>query len=148
MTADKPVASQDDQAPTELECQLASLMKGEISQTDFLRTFLSAHVYIMVNGEPRSNVLGDKQPMVIAASQDAPRMLAVFSSPRRAHRVVEQFSDYSFPILVSSAWVFEHIGPHMGVAFNPGCSDGFELAPPGAQQLKEAIDKARANQQQ
>ena len=130
---------QPDETPTELEWKLAALMNGEIGHQDFLRAFLSAPVYIMVNGEPQDSLLGDKQPMVIAASVDAPRMLAVFATPHRATRMIEQFSDYSYPILVSADWVFEHIGPNMGVSFNPGCRSGFELAPEGAQQLKEAL---------
>ncbi len=133
----------DDTAPTELEAKLSGLMNGEVSQTDFLRAFLGAHVYIMVNGEPEGNVLGDKQPMVIAAAEKAPRLLAVFSAPRQAKRMVEHFSDYSYPILVTSDWVFEHIGPNMGIAFNPGCENGFELAPAGAQQLKQALQQMR-----
>jgi hypothetical protein len=136
MTQDEPL--------NEMESSLLSLMNGRISQIDFLRVFLQARLYIMVNGEPQGSVLGDRQPMVIASAETAPRMLAVFASPTRAHKMVELFAEYSFPIQVDAAWVLEHIGSHMGIAFNPGCPNGFELAPEGAQQLKNALAEARS----
>ncbi|HEY9790450.1 MAG TPA: SseB family protein [Candidatus Obscuribacterales bacterium] len=136
MTHDDPV--------NELESSLLSLMNGKISQADFLRVFLQSRLFIMVNGEPQGSVLGDKQPMVIASAQDAPRLLAVFASPTRAHKMVELFAEYSFPIQVDAEWVLDHIGSHMGIAFNPGCPNGFEMAPEGAQQLKIGLAEARS----
>jgi hypothetical protein len=127
-----------------LESKLQALMRGEISNEEFLREFLEADLYIMVNGEPTGGTLGDKQPMVIAMSDTSPRMIAVFSSPTRAAKMLEHFSDYSYPIMVRCQWVLEHIGTHTGVAFNPGCPEGFELAPEGAQQLRDALAEARA----
>jgi hypothetical protein len=34
----------------------------------------------------------------------------------------------------------------MGLALNPGCHFGFEIAPEGAQQLKAAVEQALADQ--
>ena len=143
-TSETQSAQHDDEPLNDLEKQLAELMEGKITQIDFLRTFLTAQLYIMVDGEPTGGVLGDKKPMVIAASPEAPRLLAVFSSPTRAKRMTEQFAEYSFPILVDAAWALEHTGSHMGLAFNPGCANGFELAPEGAEQLRQAVAEARS----
>jgi hypothetical protein len=134
----------DDEPLNELENQLLSLMRGEISQEDFLRDFLDSHLYILVDGEPQGGVLGDRKPMVIAANEQAPRMLAVFSAPTRATRMLVAFPEYAHPILVDCSWVLEHIGPRMGISFNPGCQSGFELAAEGAHELQKALLDARA----
>ena len=134
----------NDEPLNEVERKLHALMLNEISTEDFLETFLQGNFYIMVNGEPQGGVLGDKVPMVVASSEKDPHLLAIFSSPVRAKRMIERFADYSYPILVNADWVFEHLGPTMGITFNPGCTEGFELQPEGAQQLKAAIVQARA----
>jgi hypothetical protein len=133
-----------DHAHNELEEVLFAMWAGKVSKEDFLRQFLLSNVFIMVDGEPQGNTLGDKKPMVVSTSVDAPKMMAVFSSPERAARMTQQFPDYNFPIQVDCSWVLHCIGPSMGVAFNPGWTMGFEIAPEGAQQLRTALDSAIA----
>lgn len=129
----------EDEQPTELEITLEKVAAGEVTKEEFLTLFLCSDLFIMINGEPEGDTLGDKKPMVIATGPDAPRMMAVFSKPHRAQRMVLQFPEYSFPVLVSAEWVFAALGSSMGVAFNPGYANGFEIAPEGAQQLKQAF---------
>lgn len=128
----------------ELEEVLFSMWNGEISKEDFLRHFLISNLYIVVDGEPVGNTLGDRKPMVVSTSAEAPKMMAIFSAPERATRMTQQFPDYNFPILVDCRWVLRCIGPSMGLAFNPGWAMGFEIAPEGALQLKQALDDATA----
>lgn len=134
----------EQQALNELEQVLFAMWNGEISREDFLRTFLVSDLYIMVDGEPVGDTLGDRRPMVVSTSPEAPRMMAVFSATERAACMTERFPDYSYPILVNCNWVLHCIGPSMGIAFNPGWAMGFEIAPDGAQQLKQALDAAIA----
>lgn len=129
-------------AHNDLETQLLEMWDGKITREDFLRQFLMANLFIIVDGEPVGNTLGDRKPMVLSTSIDQPKMIAVFSSPERASRMIAQFPDYNFPIMVDTSWVLRAIGPSMGVAFNPGWEMGFEIAPEGAQQLKQALDSA------
>jgi hypothetical protein len=133
-----------DEPLNELESKLLELMSGQADEQDFLRVFLQSDLYIMVDGDPQGDTLGDRRPMVVATAENAPRMMAVFSNPSRAARLVAMFADYSFPIMGNTTWVLEHIGPHMGIAFNPGCPNGFELAPEGAQALKNALAAAES----
>lgn len=144
MTNMSNMDSAADEPLNDIENKLAALLRGEMTHEEFLGAFLESELYILVDGEPQGDVLGPRRPMVIASGPDAPRMFAVFSAPTRATRMIQQFSEYSYPILVNCVWVLEHLGPNMGVAFNPGCANGFELAPDGAQQLKMAVLEARA----
>jgi hypothetical protein len=128
----------------ELEKQLFAMWRGEITKEEFLRVFLISDVFIVVDGEPVGNVLGDKKPMVISTAVDQPKMMAVFSSPERATRMTQQFPEFNFPIQVDTRWALHCIGPTMGLAFNPGWIIGFEIAPEGAQQLRTALDNAIA----
>lgn len=137
-----------DEPLNELEKTLFSMWNGQVSREDFLRAFLMSDVFIMVDGEPPGNTLGDKRPMVVSTSVEQPKMMALFSSPERAVCMTKQFPDYNFPIRVDCGWVLRSIGPTMGLAVNPGWSMGFEIAPEGAQQLKRALDEAVARAEQ
>jgi len=128
----------------ELEEKLFAMWRGAVPKEDFLRLFLISDVYIMVDGEPQGNTLGDRRPMVLSTSVELPKLMAVFSSPERAERMTQQFPEYSYPIRVDTNWVLHTIGTTMGIAFNPGWTMGFEIAPEGAQQLKIALDSAIA----
>jgi hypothetical protein len=142
MTEDTCNHEQHDHAHNDLETHLFEMWEGKMSKEDFLRVFLMSDLFIVVDGEPLGNTLGDRKPMVISAAIDQPKMIAVFSSPERASRMTAQFPDYNFPIRVDTNWVLHCIGPSMGVAFNPGWEMGFEIAPDGAQQLRDALDSA------
>lgn len=131
-----------DEPRNELEQELFSMWNGELSKEEFLRVFLISDLFIMVDGEPAGNTLGEKKPMVVSTAPTEPKMMAVFSSAERADRMTRQFPDYNFPIMVDCSWVLHCIGPTMGIAFNPGWAMGFEIAPEGAQQLKMALDQA------
>lgn len=134
----------DEKPLNELEEQLFAMWSGRLGKEEFLRQFLISDVYIMVDGEPAGNTLGDRKPMVLSTASDQPKLMAVFSSPERASRMTQQFPDYNYPIRVDTNWVLHTIGSSMGVAFNPGWTIGFEIAPEGAQQLKMALDNAIA----
>jgi hypothetical protein len=134
----------NEQPQNELEEHLFAMWAGRTTKEDFLRVFLISDVFIIVDGEPVGNTLGDRKPMVLSVSIDQPKLMAVFSSPERATRLTEQFPDYNYPIKVDTRWVLHTIGASMGVAFNPGWTIGFEIAPEGAQQLKMALDNAIA----
>lgn len=131
----------------ELEEKLFACLNGELSREEFLGTFLWAPVYIMVDGEPVGDVLGDRKPLVVANAPEAPRLMAVFSDPSRAEKMMEYFGEYNFPILVNTPWVLHVIGTKMGISFNPGFPFGFEIAPEGAQQLKTALEEAKHSAQ-
>jgi hypothetical protein len=131
-----------DHPHNELETHLYEMWDGKMTKEDFLRIWLLSDLFIIVDGEPVGNTLGDRKPMVISTAVDQPKMIAVFSSPERAARMIAQFPDYNFPIRVDTNWVLHCIGPTMGVAFNPGWELGFEIGPEGVQQLKHALDNA------
>src|SRR5438105_4713928 len=82
----------------ELEQALAAVMAEQMSKEDFLRIFLSANLYVLVNSEPKGNTLGDCTPMVISTDAKAPRMLVVFSSPLRSLKMTELHSEYRWPV--------------------------------------------------
>jgi hypothetical protein len=124
----------------ELEKALAAVLSGETSKEDFLRIFIGSNVYVLVNREPRGDTLGDSTPMVLS-SNNGPHMLALFSSPIRSLKMTELFPDYRFTIMVDCAWALHILGTTLGIALNPGCDLGFELAPDGAQQLKRALEQ-------
>jgi hypothetical protein len=135
-----------DEPLNELETNLLACMSGQMSREEFLTLFVNSALYIMVDGEPVGDTLGDRKPLVVAMSPDAPRLLAVFSAPQRAQTIIEKFGEFTYPIMVNAQWALDTLGPQMGIAFNPGCHFGFEIAPEGAQQLKAAVDAARAEQ--
>jgi hypothetical protein len=128
----------------DLETQLFAMWAGKLTKEEFLRVFLVSDLFIIVDGEPVGNTLGDKKPMVLSTAVDQPKLMAVFSAPERASRMTQQFPEYNFPIQVDCRWVLHSIGATMGVAFNPGWTMGFEIAPEGAQQLRTALDSAIA----
>jgi hypothetical protein len=134
----------NDSPLNELEEQLFAMWNGGITKEEFLRHFLMSDMFIMVDGEPTGNTLGDKRPMVVATAMDQPRMMAVFSHPDRAIRMTQQFPDYNYPIMVDCRWVLHTVGMNLGVAVNPGWAIGFEIAPEGAQQLRQALEDAMA----
>ena len=129
-----------DEICNELEQSLAGVMEGTVSKEEFLKLFLNSNLYILLDGEPVGGVLGDRVPMVFAPSAESERMIAVFSSPLRTAAMTAKFAEYQFPVLVDTAWVLNHVGPTTGIALNPGCALGFEMASSGAQQLKKALD--------
>lgn len=135
-------APNSDEICNELERSLAGVMEGTIPKEEFLKTFLTSSLYILLDGEPVGGVLGDRVPMVFAPSAESERMIAVFSSPLRTAAMKAKFAEYQHPVLVDTAWVLNHVGPSTGIALNPGCALGFEMASSGAQQLKKALDAA------
>lgn len=139
-TADTAIV---DDALNEIESTLFAMFKEEMTREEFLGIFLASQLYILVDGEPTGNTLGDKKPMVVSTSPSAPRLMAVFSHPSRAAKMQQLFPEYNFPILVDCDWVFRTIGNSMGVTVNPGWHYGFEIAPEGAQQIKKAITEIR-----
>jgi hypothetical protein len=145
MESSKGVSLDLNEPLNDLEAQLFACMSGAVTREDFLNVFVNSNLFIMVDGEPVGDTLGDRQPLVVATAKDAPKLLAVFSDPQRAAKMTEMFVEYNYPIMVNAQWALQTLGPEMGIAFNPGCHFGFEIAPEGAQQLKAAVDQAREN---
>ena len=136
------IPSSDGFQPSELEACLAAVMEDKISKEEFLRSFLQAKLYILLDGPPEGEGLGQRLPMVFAPSAEADRMLAVFTSPMRATAMATRFSEYNHPILVSCPFILSCLGEHIGIALNPGCDLGFEMGAAGVQQLKLALEQA------
>ncbi len=128
-----------DEPLNELETRLFACLDGLIPREDFLNDFLNATLYILVDGELVNGELGERVPLILATAPEEPGLLAVFSHPTRGERIVEHFTEYIYPVMVNTRWALGTLGPGMGIIVNPGCNIGFEIAPPGAQQLKFAV---------
>ncbi len=121
----------------ELETKLLAAWEGSLSGDEFMQELLVSEVFMpieddeVMQGVQRSS---HAQPLVLEA-EDGTQVVAVFTSPDRAKFFLKDFPLYGGGLLTEFKWVLEKMGSGHGVALNPGCEVGFDMAPEMLSQL-------------
>lgn len=118
-------------AKNELEKKLLAAWNGELLGEEFMQELLASEVFMpiendeVIQGLQRSS---SAKPLVLQ-SEEGESLLVIFTSPDRAKAFLEDFPDYHGGLLTEFKWVLEKMSTGYGIALNPGCEVGFDMAP-------------------
>lgn len=135
-----PVTAGDDRVEpgNALERQLLAVQQGEVDAGEFLEQLVDAEVILLSKREVVETKRPDDIPaLVVPAGEDGADMLAVFTSPRLAHRVAQTYPEYRYGVRTDFIWVLAHTAPGLGVAVNPGWTLGMKIPSYGLLRLRE-----------
>lgn len=130
--------AQDTVAPTNaLERTLLAVQTGQQPLRRFISELLESQVVLLSKrGVLESNGARDI-PALVLPSADGNELLAVFTSPKLAHRVARTYPEYRYGIKTSFLWVLAHTAPGLGLTINPGWTLGLTIPSFGLLQMRD-----------
>ena len=125
-------------AKNELEKKLVAAQAGEISGSEFMRSFFDSEVFMPIEDDvPEGGIqTSDKAKSLVLKSEDGVDVLILFTSPERAKDFVADYPDYQGGLLAEFKWIVEKMGSGYGVALNPGHEVGMDMEPDMVEQLR------------
>ncbi len=123
-----------------LEQCLVSWRSGEMDPSDLFEVLVASEIFVLFDRMQDGRLLEDSRPLVLAPAEDAPGMLAVFSSPERVQPIIQQFSDFQHLITANCKEVLTNlIPPGIGLVCNPGWAEGFMVPSAGVDEMKQNL---------
>lgn len=136
----KEEASANFDPQNHLEACLLSWRSGEMEAADLFEQLVGSEIFVLFDHMEEGKLLEDSRPLVLAAAEDTPGMLAVFSSPRRVQPIVQQFSQFTHLIAVNCKEVLTNlVPPGIGLVCNPGWVEGFMVQSEGVEEMKKDL---------